>query len=106
MALINEINANANGNGNGNGNRNGNRSNRNIRHRNSSITAGLSSVELTTINCGNNSSIKSFWLYRFVRVVAVIIGLLMLAALPLSATVLLLAALPLVLAAADPDKAH
>jgi hypothetical protein len=35
----------------------------------------------------------------------VVIGLLLLAALPLSATVLLLAALPLVLKAVDPDNA-
>lgn len=39
------------------------------------------------------------------RAVAVVIGLLLLAALPLSATVLLLAALPLVLKAVDPGNA-
>ena len=82
------------------------RSSKNICHGNSLIASGLDFAELTTINCGNNSSIKSFWLYRFMRAVAVVIGLLLLAALPLPATVLLLAALPLVLAAADPDKAH
>ena len=70
------------------------------------IATGLDFAELTTISCGSNSSIKSFWLYRFMRAAAVVIGLLLLASLPLSATVLLLAALPLVLAALDPDTAH
>lgn len=82
------------------------RSSKKIRHRNYSAITCLNSTELRTLNCGGNSSTKGFWLYRFVRAVAVVIGLLLLAALPLSATVLLLAALPLVLKALDPDNAH
>jgi Flp pilus assembly protein TadB len=82
------------------------RSSKKIHHRNYSITTGLDFVESTKISRGDNSSIKSLWFYRFVRAVAVVIGLLLLAALPLSATVLLLAALPLVLKALDQDNAH
>jgi formate hydrogenlyase subunit 4 len=82
------------------------RSSKNIRHGNSLIASGLDSTELSKLSRSDNSSTTSFWLYRFVRAVAVVIGLLLLAALPLSATVLLLAALPLVLKAVDPDTAH
>jgi formate hydrogenlyase subunit 4 len=83
-----------------------NRSSKKIRHRNYSTITCLDYTELSKLSRSDNSSTTSFWLYRFVRAVAVVIGLLLLAALPLSATVLLLAALPLVLKAVDPDTAH
>jgi len=77
-----------------------------MRRRRSAVAAVLDTAELVKVNCSDNSSKKRFWLYRFVRAFAVVIGLLLLAALPLSVAVLLLAVLPLVLAALDPDNPH
>jgi hypothetical protein len=103
MTLINRINDDKNRSGKNKSSKN--KSSSNVYNPNLSITAGLDFGELTRDNRSYNSSIKSFWLYRFMRAVAVVIGLLLLAALPLSATVLLLAALPLVLKAVDPGNA-